>query len=267
MADQDILYEKKDGIATITLNRPHRMNSLPLHMWMEDLSLLWKDFDRDPKMRIAILTATGDRAFCTGVDVKDTAERNKREGGVKPRSSVVNATPLQNKVTKPVICAVNGLVGGGGLMLVADCDLAIGSQNAAFFNPGVSVGIVALYGQATWSKWMPFHANMRMALMGAGERLSAQRAYELGLLTEVVTDKPLMDRAREIAGIMLNNSPAALRISKKALWSALEHGLTGAQKTVADITRELSGHPDQLEGPKAFAEKRKPNWLDPTVPE
>lgn len=266
MADQDILYEKKDGIATITLNRPHRMNALPLHMWMEDLSLIWKDFDRDPTMRIAILTAAGDRAFCTGVDVKDTAERNKQQGGAKRAGGEVNATPLQNKVTKPVICAVNGLVGGGGLMLVADCDLAIGSQNAAFFNPGVSVGIVALYGQATWSKWMPFHANMRMALMGAGERLSAQRAYELGLLTEVVTDKPLMDRAREIAGIMLNNSPEAMRISKKALWSALEHGLTGAQKTVAEVTRELSGHPDQIEGPRAFAEKRKPNWQDPTVP-
>lgn len=267
MADQDLLYEKKDGIATITLNRPHRMNALPLHMWMEDLSVIWKDFDRDPKMRVAILTGAGEKAFCTGVDVKDTAERNKAEGGVKPRKNEVNATPLQNKVTKPVICAVNGLVGGGGLMLVADSDVTIASANAEFFNPGASVGIVALYGQATWSKSMPIHANLRMAFMGSGERLSAQRAYELGLVTEVVKDKPLMDRAREIAGIMMNNSPAALRVSKKALWAALEHELTGAQKVVADVTRELSGHPDQLEGPRAFAEKRKPNWKDPAIPD
>ncbi len=79
MADQDLLYEKKDGIAIITLNRPHRMNALPIDIWADGLAELWKDFDSDPKMRVAVLTATGDRAFCTGVDVKDTAQRN-REG-------------------------------------------------------------------------------------------------------------------------------------------------------------------------------------------
>ncbi|MBI3743328.1 MAG: enoyl-CoA hydratase/isomerase family protein [Chloroflexi bacterium] len=261
---EDILYEKKDGIAVITLNRPHRMNALPLHYWSDVLPQYWADFEKDKSVRVGIVTAAGDRAFCTGVDVKDTAERNQKSGGAPQASKPILATPWQNKVSKPVICAVNGLVGGGGLMFVSDCDISIAASTAQFFNPGVAVGIVALVGQAAWTKWVPFHSVMRMALMGPGERLSAQRAYELGIVTEVVSDKPLVDRAKEIATIMSNNSPAALRVAKKALWAALEEGsLRGAHDAVMRVTRELSGHPDQIEGPRAFAEKRKPKWKEP----
>jgi len=256
-----VLYEKSDGIATITLNRPERMNAIPLEVFVSGLAELWRDFESDASLRVAILTGAGDRAFCAGVDVKDTAAKARE----KPidADTVICATPLQNRVTKPVICAVNGLVGGGGLMLVSDCDVTIASANAEFFNPGASVGIVALYGQATWSKAMPFHANLRMALMGAHERISAERALELGLVTEVVRDKPVLERAREIAQIMLRNSPEAMRVCKKSLWAALEHGLGGAQKVVAEITKEMNLHPDFVEGPRAFAEKRKPVWRDP----
>jgi enoyl-CoA hydratase/carnithine racemase len=263
MAGDDILYEKRDGIAVITLNRPHRMNALPLHLWMEGFSEIWKGFDSDPEVRVAILTGAGDKAFCTGVDVKDTAERDRQGGGQRRGPAQVKATPWQNKVRKPVICAVNGLVGGGGLMFVSDCDITIASPNAEFFNPGVSVGIVALVGQAAWTRWVPFQANMRMALMGAGERLSARRAYEFGIVTEVVEGKPLLDRAVEIAEIMGRNSPAALRTAKKALWAALEApSLSAAHEAVTSVSREYAGHPDQTEGPRAFAEKRKPNWKE-----
>ena len=141
MAEGDILYEKDGDIAVVTLNRPHRMNALPMSVWTEELAAVWQDFDRDPSLRVAIFTATGERAFCTGVDVKETAERRARgeDGGER---KPLKATPWQNNVRKPVICAVNGIVGGGGLMLVADCDVTIAGPNAAFFNPGVGVGIV-----------------------------------------------------------------------------------------------------------------------------
>ena len=256
-----ILYEKDGAIATITLNRPDRMNAIPLSAFVTGLSTIWRDFEEDRSLRVAILTGAGERAFCAGVDVKETAAQ-ARDKPIDPETKIC-ATPLQNRVTKPVICAVNGLVGGGGLMLVSDCDVTIGSPNAAFFNPGVSAGLVALYGQATWSKWMPFHANLRMALMGAHERVSADQALAMGLLTEVVRDKPLAVRAREIADSMLKNSPEAIRIAKKALWAALEHGLGGAQSVVAEITKEMNRHPDFVEGPRAFAEKRAPVWKDP----
>jgi E-phenylitaconyl-CoA hydratase len=256
-----VLYQKADGIATITLNRPERMNALPLEMFVSGLAELWRDFEGDRSMRVAILTASGERAFCAGVDVKQKAADDR--DAPTDAETVVCCTPLQVGVSKPVICAVNGLVGGGGLMLVSDCDVTIASPNAEFFNPGVSVGIVALYGQATWSKAMPFHANLRMALLGAHERISAERAQELGLVTEVVRDKPVIDRAREIARLMLRNSPEAMRVAKKCLWASLEHGLAGGQRAVAEITKEMSSHPDFVEGPRAFAEKRKPLWKDP----
>ena len=261
MPEEDLLYEKKDGIAIITLNRPHRMNALTMDIWTERLAALWADFDGDSKARVAILTATGDRAFCTGVDVKATAESN--QGGRRGPVGEIRATPRQNKVSKPVITAVNGLCGGGGLMFVSDSDIAIASPNAEFFNPGVGVGIVALYGQAAWTKWVPFQSVMRMALMGPGERIGAQRACELGIVTEVVEDKPLLDRAMEIAEIMGRNSPAAMRTAKKALRAALEaQGVGGAMAAVSEVTKEYAGHPDQTEGPRAFAEKRKPNWQE-----
>jgi enoyl-CoA hydratase/carnithine racemase len=258
---EGVLYEKADGIATITLNRPERMNALPLSMWTHGLGELWSDFEADRSMRVAILTAAGERAFCAGVDVKQKAA--DEQARPTDAETVVRCTPLRVGVTKPVICAVNGLVGGGGLMLVSDCDVTIASANAQFFNPGVSVGLVALYGQATWMRAMPFHANLRMALMGAHERIGAERALELGLITEVVRDKPVAERAREIARTMLKNSPEAMRVCKKALWAGLEHGLGGAQRAVAEITKEMNKHPDFVEGARAFAEKRAPNWRDP----
>ena len=259
MAEGDILYDKDGSVAVVTLNRPHRMNALPMSIWTTELAEVWQDFDRDPDLRVAILTAAGDRAFCTGVDVKEAAERRASGQGEQERKPL-KATPWQNGVRKPVICAVNGLVGGGGLMLVADSDITIAGPNAAFFNPGVGVGMAALVGQVTWAGTMPFHANMRMALMGPHERLDAQRALELGLVTEVVRDKPLLDRAKEIAEMMSRNSPVTMMVAKKILWASKEHALTAAQAQHGVIGAEMAGHPDQAEGPRAFAEKRTPKW-------
>ena len=262
MPDDAVLYEKRDGIAIMTLNRPHRMNSLPIDVWTTGLPEIWADFESDPKVRVCIFTGSGDRAFCTGVDVKDTAERGRGPAADGERPGI-KATARHNNVTKPVITAVNGLCGGGGLMFVGDSDITIASPNAAFFNPGVSVGIVALVGQVTWAKWVPFQSNMRMALMGAGERVPAQRALEMGIVTEVVEDKPLLDRALELAETMRNNSPAAMRTAKRILWAALEKGLTEGHEEMMKISETYRNHPDGVEGPRAFAEKRKPNWQDP----
>jgi enoyl-CoA hydratase/carnithine racemase len=261
MADGDILYEQDGDIAIITLNRPHRMNALPLGAFTDDLAVIWEDFDRNPDLRVAILTATGDRAFCSGVDVRGAAEARARGEDVRGAGKPMRASPRQNNVRKPVICAVNGLGGGGGLMLVADSDVTIAGPNAAFFNPGVGVGIVALVCQVTWANSMPFHANMRMALMGPHERVSAERALELGLVTEVVHDEPLLDRAKQLARTMSQNSPIAMTLAKQILWAAKEHGLTEARAQHMVIGAEMSGHPDQAEGPRAFAEKRRPNWM------
>lgn len=261
--DGSVLYEKKDGIAYLTINRPERMNSLPAKAWSEGLARLWKDVDTDPKVRVAIFGAVGDKAFCAGVDVKEQAERRSRPPDEQEQPGRMMATAYQNNVSKPVITAVNGICGGGGLMFVSDCDIAIASPKATFFNPGVTVGIVALVGQATWTRWVPFQSMMRMALMGAGERMSAQRAYELGMVTELVEDKPVEERAVELADTMKSNSPTAMRIAKKVLWDMLDEGsLSNLYDRQHELVKDFQGHPDSKEGPKAFAEKRKPRWLE-----
>lgn len=258
----DILFDQADGIATITLNRPHRLNALTARMWREELPEVWQRAEKDPAVRVIIFTAAGDRAFCSGADVQDLAALARSDQRGVDRDQVLLISSRQNKVTKPVIAAVNGICAGGGLMFVADSDIAIASEHATFFNPAVSIGQLAFVAPTTWTRWVPFPALMRMTLMGNKERLDAQRALELGIVTEVVIGDLLAGRAREIAGLIASNSPAAVRTSKQILWEALERNLSDAQANAEKLNAAYRGHPDSIEGPKAFREKRPPKWQD-----
>ncbi|MET1001227.1 MAG: enoyl-CoA hydratase-related protein, partial [Acidimicrobiia bacterium] len=154
-----------------------------------------------------------------------------------------------------------GLCAGGAFHWVADADIVIAASDAQFFDPHVSVGQVVAIEAIGLIKKMPVEAVMRMAFVGRYERMSAQRAYELGMVSEVV-DPPerLRDAAQELAEKIAQNSPAAMAATKRALWAALEHGLTDACKAGAQELVSMWGHPDQEEGPKAFAEKRPAQW-------
>jgi enoyl-CoA hydratase/carnithine racemase len=165
-------------------------------------------------------------------------------------------------VWKPVIAAVNGTCAGGGLHFVADADIVIASSNATFLDPHVSIGQVTAYEAIALVRKSPMEPIMRMALTGRHERLSAERAYQLGILSQVV-DPPerLADEAMILAEKIAQNSPAAMRATKKALWGALEHGLTDACRAGAQELMAMWGHPDQSEGPLAFVERREPRWL------
>ncbi|MGO9060525.1 MAG: enoyl-CoA hydratase/isomerase family protein [Candidatus Binataceae bacterium] len=261
-SDGNILFEASDAIATITLNRPHRLNALTAHMWREHLPQVWRKAEQDPAVRAIIFTAAGDRAFCSGADVQDLSALAQSDQQGTARDQVLLISARHNKVTKPVITAVNGMCAGGGLMFVADSDIAIAAEHATFFNPGVSIGQLAFVAPTTWTRWVPFPALMRMTLMGSKERLDAQRALELGIITEVVAAASLASRAREIAGLIASNSPAAVRTSKQILWDALERNLTDAHAHSELLGAKYRGHPDSIEGPKAFVEKRPPKWKD-----
>ncbi|MDE0493350.1 MAG: enoyl-CoA hydratase/isomerase family protein, partial [Acidimicrobiaceae bacterium] len=144
---------------------------------------------------------------------------------------------------------------------VADSDIVIAASDAQFFDPHTSVGQVVAIEAIGLMKKMPVEAVMRMAFMGSHERLGAERAYELGMISEIV-DPPgrLRERAQELAETVARNSPAAMAATKKALWGALETGLTDACKQGARHLVSMWGHPDQTEGPAAFAERRDPDW-------
>lgn len=260
MQFETILYEVEDGVATLTLNRPHRMNAINGAMSRE-LPAAWEEIKRDPEVRVAIVTGAGDRALCTGVDVTDVVSGDDRVGGGgEPASSDVRFTAIQNECWKPVVTAVNGMACGGGLHFVCDSDLVLCSEEATFFDTHVKVGLVAAEEPIALARRIPLEAVLRMALLGGSERIDARRACELGLVGEVVPRERLLPRARELAGKIKRHSPTALARSKEAIWKSLDVGLREAREVGWDIIRKHNAHPDIAEGGRAFVEKRAPRW-------
>ena len=256
--------ERHGPVGWLINNRPEQLNAMNNAM-RDEFALAWLELEADPEIRVIVHTGEG-RAFQTGVDVSEIA--NDGVGMERYRDSLENFdlhfTAWHQEVTKPVITAVNGLCAGGAFHWVADADIVIAASDAQFFDPHVSVGQVVAVEAIGLLRKMPFESVMRMALLGRHERMSAQRAYELGMISEVV-DPPerLREVAQELAEKIARNSPAAMAASKRALWRALELGLTDACRAGSLDLVSMWGHPDQEEGPRAFAEKRDANWVLP----
>jgi len=154
----------------------------------------------------------------------------------------------------------NGVCAGGGLHFVADADIVLAARDAEFLDPHVSVGQVTAFEVIALVRKSPMEPITRMALAGRHERVTAERARQLGILSEVVDPDRLRDRAQELGETIGRNSPAAMAATKRALWGALEAGLTTASRAGGRELAGLWGHPDQTEGPQAWAEKREPRW-------
>ncbi len=261
MSYEHLLIEREGPVGWLINNRPEVLNAMNNAM-RDEFADAWLELDADPDVRVIVHTGTG-RAFQTGVDVTEVAtdgigfERYREQ----TETFDYHFTSWHQGVSKPVITAVNGLCAGGGFHWVADADIVIAASDAQFFDPHVSVGQVVAMEAIGLLRKMPFEAVMRMALVGRYERMTAPRAYELGMVSEVV-DPPerLRERAQELAETIARNSPAAMAATKRALWGGLEHGLTDACRAGAQHLVSMWGHPDQDEGPAAFAEKREPQW-------
>ncbi len=258
---ENLLYEKQDRVAILTLNRPQRKNAFNRSM-ADELKRAWDEIKKDPEVVSVLLTGSGDQAFCTGMDIADVADGSALGTGRQDRSVApwFHLTAIQNRCWKPVVTAVNGMVCGGGLHFIADSDLVLCSETATFFDTHVKVGLVAGLEPVGLARRIPLEAVLRMALLGGSERMDARRAYELGLVGEVVPQAELMPRARELAARISEHSPTALALSKRAIWESLEVGLDEALERTWSIIREHTDHPDLREGSLAFVEKRKPRW-------
>ena len=260
MAYEFVNYEKKGRIAYITINRPERLNALHAPANSEMLAA-FAEFRDDAEAWIAILTGTGERAFSAGADLHDTAERIRVSD--RPEMAAVRA-PFAGITSdfecwKPIIAAVNGYAVGGGLEVAMSCDIIVAADHAEFGLPEPRWGLVA---GAGGPHRLPRHIphKIAMGMMLTGNRIKAPEAYRLGLVNEVVPLPDLIPTAERWAGEILKCAPLSVRASKQVALQGLDWPLDIAlSRTYSEFQRFRASN-DRQEGPRAFSEKRKPNW-------
>jgi enoyl-CoA hydratase/carnithine racemase len=260
---ETVLFDVQDRIATITLNRPERLNAMN-QVLKDELRECWRIVRQDPDVWVAIITGAG-KAFSTGADVEGLAtggfRREDRWRELALIESIVELpTPRRQRVHKPVIAAVNGAVVGFSLDLVTEADIPIASEKAYFTDTHVSIGLVSSHEMVNMARRVPVAACLRMALLGSHERMPAQRAYEIGLVTEVVPHDQLLPRANELADLLCKNAPLAVWGTKMGILRGLGLPIEQAEEIAAGYLEVVEQSDDHKEGPRAFVEKRKPVW-------
>lgn len=259
MKYETIIFEKTGHKAVITLNRPQALNSFSRKMSAE-LVDAWKTVKDDNDIWVAIVTAAGDRAFCVGADTKESTAETESMSQFERWKQVPGSqlTARQNACWKPVITAVNGMCAGGGFYFIGDSDIIVCSENATFFDPHVTYGRVAALEPIALTRRMPFGEVMRIALMGSAWRMTAQRAYQVGLVQEVVPLPQLLKKAHEMADVLAELPPMTLAGTVEAIWKSLEMGRQEALDYGLLVAQRNTFTEDHAEGRRAFIEKRKP---------
>lgn len=220
-----IRYESADGVATVTLDRPERHNAFTTAM-CEELATVWAHVRDDADVRAVVLTAAGDKAFCTGIDRSEVpSDESAVDYSFDPLTYVDPGRrlgPRANECWKPVVAAVNGMACGGAFYLLGEVDIIVAAEHATFFDPHVTYGMPAVYEPTLMLHRMPFGEVLRMTLLGNHERISAARALEIGLVTEVAPAGELAAAAQRIAEAIASQPPVAVQASLRTLWAARE---------------------------------------------
>jgi enoyl-CoA hydratase/carnithine racemase len=245
-----LLYEKKDRIVTITLNRPERMNALSVEL-MYRLIESWKRFDEDEDAWVAVVTGAGDKAFCAGADLAEIKETGEKGLGL-PKWPTFYITGTW----KPLIAAMNGHAIAGGWTLGQACDIRIASEKAEF---GIAEAMWNMPAGWVYNLTRQLHLQHALEVVLWGDtRISAQRAYEIGWVNRVVPPDKVMDEAMAWAERMLNMGPRAVRNLKEILYRGFYMAPEESEAFYHALEANLEGMDDTLEGPRAFAERRKP---------
>jgi E-phenylitaconyl-CoA hydratase len=257
---------RTDGpVAHVTLNRPSAANAID-RATATQLRQAWIAVRDDPAVRAIVVTGAGVRHFCAGVDLKFVAASGEVPSKGRMSDPEPPWTPMANEVWKPVICVVNGVAAGGGLHLVAEADVVIAEPSASFLDSHVNVGMVGAIENIQLLDRLPLGIVMMMTLAGRGYRLTAQRAYELGLVDVLAPQGGAMAEADRLAALIAQNSPSAVTASKRAIWHAVRRGQAERLSLGWQLLQQQWEHPDFAEGPAAFAEGRAPVWAEPTEP-
>jgi dehydration protein DpgD len=260
-----VLYEKRGRVAFITLNRPRVLNAMDLQMH-EELKKVWDDFEQDNGIWLGVLTGAGERAFSVGQDLKELAERT--ETGISPSTFGSRGLPGWPRLTerfslsKPIIARVNGYAVGGGFELALACDIIIAAEQASFALPEARLGMVpGAGGLFRLTRQIPFKIAMGHLL--TGREMDAKRAYELGLVNEVVPANQLNDCVERWTQDILRCSPLALQTLKQAGQASAHLSMEEAFRTRYDAEELRRLGQDWREGPLAFSQKRSPRWSGP----
>jgi enoyl-CoA hydratase/carnithine racemase len=251
-----VRLERLDHVAIVTLAAPERLNAVS-RQDQQRLREIWDEIRADSEVRSVVVTGEG-RGFCTGADMA-SLEAHAANGAQQPET-FSSFTPRLRSVFKPIITAVNGICAGAGLHFIVDSDIVIVSENASFTDPHVDFGQVSGQEPAGLLRRIPIERVLRMVVLGRAERIDAQTAVEIGLASEMLPAEELLPRALELARLAAEVSPAAVQASLRAIWESLDLPLTEAYENAYGYIASHRTHPDALEGPTAFREKRPAVW-------
>jgi E-phenylitaconyl-CoA hydratase len=254
-------YQKEGKIAIFTINSPEVLNALSPQALAEWTAAL-VDFREDPNLWVGIVTGAGEKAFCTGLDLRGGGgppPGGPPPGGAGPRPAPAQTLVRGLELWKPVIAAVNGYAFGGGFEIALACDIRIAAENARFGLTEVTLGLIPGWGGSQrLPRMIPLGKAVELLLMG--KRIDAQEAYNLNLVSKVVPLPELMKTAKEWANQICECAPLAVRAAKEAVFRGLNMTLEDGLKLESELGRKVTSSKDFAEGRKAFGEKRKPAY-------
>ncbi|MEV8590168.1 enoyl-CoA hydratase/isomerase family protein [Streptomyces sp. NPDC051180] len=213
--------DKESGVAVVTLDRPARHNALTLEMARE-LGAVWRGFRYEDDVRAIVVTGAGGRAFCTGIDRADAGNVPQPSSPYTIDDPLLTIGPKANDLWKPVVAAVEGMACGGAFYLLGEAEFLVAGEGAEFFDPHTTYGMVSAFETVHMAQRMPFGEVARMVLMGGAERISARRAYETGLVSEVTPDGAALAAACGAAAVIAGQPTEAVQGTVRALWSTRE---------------------------------------------
>src|SRR5450759_1233287 len=254
---ENILLEKKNSIAYVTVNRPKVLNALNMAT-MEELRAVFTDIQSDASIRVAILTGAGEKAFVAGADISELAKQDAVSGKEYGHRGQAVLDLIEN-LGKPVIACINGFALGGGCELAMACTMRLASDNAKLGQPEVHLGIIPGYG-GTQRLPRLVGKGIAMQLVLAGEMITAAEAHRIGLVNEVVPQPELIARAETIAQKIIANAPLAVQYAIEAINKGMEMTLQEGLYLEATLFGVCCATEDKTEGTKAFLEKRAPNF-------
>ena len=253
----DLIKERNGHLLTLRINRPDARNAMNPAV-MGGLGLGLNEANNDVDIRAVLITATGDKAFCAGMDLRGFAEgTNKAEGDLELGMKYF-IDWMRNGVDVPVICAVNGTAVAGGFEVMMSCDMVVASNAAKFGVPEVKRGLFAAGGGVFLAKRIPAVHAYELCL--TGDMISAERAYELGLINYLVSPEEVMPKAIELAARVTANGPLAIKATKRLVRSGVDASAVEGWALLDSLRDEVFQSEDAQEGARAFVEKREPQW-------